>query len=812
MKTTVARVFTLILVPGLALSAALTACNFATDSPVIVITATPSSWAAAVSPEPTIPYVTPTPIFVPTPTLPPNVALADAQQSLRNGDYIDAVTYYQAVLDQPQADPGLRVEAAYGLGEAALREGLYSQAVAALTAFLDSYPGHERTAHALYLRGEAHMGVNQWGAAIADFKRYLELRPGLIDSYAYELIGDCMLNLNQPEAALDYYTRAANATRALPQLVALRERVASSYVNAGKPLEAVAQYDAILAEAQNAAYRANIMLQAAEVLLSTNDFANSFTRFQVIIRDYPETPAAYRALKYALDAKLDIEKRQQGIIYFANKDYPAAIAAFNDYTAEIGWAPADVLIMLGQSYRALGNTQAAVTSFQTVIDNYPSELGNAWLEQGRTYFLANDIPRAIETYIALATQHPTLPEGAEALWRAGYLYSTQNDATNALAVFDTLVRSYPGTEQARDGLSLAATMAYSVGLYDQAAQLFGPLAQVGNAEQQAAAYLWIGRLYQQDGKDDLARAAYEAAARADPESYTSIRAADLLNGRAPFDPPPAVRFEFDESAQLAEAEAWMRSTFAIEQTGPRYVLSDTLANDPRLVRGRELLAVAQYEDAENEFEALRLELENDPLGTYQLALFLRDHGLYKLSISAAARLITLAGVNTLAAPDLIARLRYPTYYADLVIPESEKNGLDPLLVFALIRQESLFEGFATSFAAAQGLMQIIPDTGQWIADQLGWPPNYQNSDVYRPYINVRFGTYYLGWVMDLVDGVPYAALAGYNGGPGNASQWLAVSGPDLDAFVQTVGFEETRTYVRRIYEQYSIYRELYGVG
>jgi soluble lytic murein transglycosylase len=106
-------------------------------------------------------------------------------------------------------------------------------------------------------------------------------------------------------------------------------------------------------------------------------------------------------------------------------------------------------------------------------------------------------------------------------------------------------------------------------------------------------------------------------------------------------------------------------------------------------------------------------------------------------------------------------------------------------------------------------MQIIPDTGEWIALQLSWP-NYQNSDVYRPYINVHFGTYYLRWIMDMVDNLPYVALAGYNGGPGNASQWLSISGADLDLFVQAISYDETQTYVRRIYEQYNVYRALYG--
>jgi soluble lytic murein transglycosylase len=258
------------------------------------------------------------------------------------------------------------------------------------------------------------------------------------------------------------------------------------------------------------------------------------------------------------------------------------------------------------------------------------------------------------------------------------------------------------------------------------------------------------------------------------------------------------------------AETWLRSTFGIVQEGALYPLGAALQADPRMVRGRELLAVAAYEAAEIEFESLRQEYEADPLATYQLAVFFRDMGLYRLSINAAAKLITSAGiVDTSQAPRFIARLRYPAYYQDLVLADCAQYALDPLLVFALIRQESLFEGFATSYAAAQGLMQIIPDTGAWIALQLGWP-NYQNSDVYRPYVNVEFGTYYLRWILDQVDELPYVALAGYNGGPGNAAQWLGISGPDLDLFVQTISLDETRAYVRRIYEQYSVYRALYG--
>ncbi|MBI5961587.1 MAG: tetratricopeptide repeat protein, partial [Chloroflexi bacterium] len=783
----------------------------------VVITATPSNPALMQPQTPQVPYITPTPQFVPTPTLPPAVAFADAEQALHNGDYVTAVNFFDAVIIQPDADPALRASAIYGLGEAALREGLFDQSAAALSRFISEYPTDSRLPHATFLRGDAYLGLGEWQLAINDFSTYVGLRPGLIDSYVYERIGDAYLALGQPAPSFEAYAKAAGATRELSSQMALRERVAAGYINIGNLAQAVAQYDAILAEAQNDGYRASIMLQAAQLLINSGDVAGGYNRLQVIVRDYPETYSAYQALGSLIGAGLQVDTYTQVLIYYTNEDYAAAIEAINTYTSELGYAPPGALLMLGESYREVGNTQAAITAFQTVIDSYPDDtsFGDAWLEQGSTLFRSGDVVGAIQRYTELATLHPEVPQGAEALWRAGYLYSTLGNTDSALSTFDILGQQYPGSEWAQEGLFLGATMAYKAGDTAMAAQLFGQLASTGTGENQAAAYLWVGRLYQFDGKDDLARQAYQAAAAADPGGYYSLRADDLLNGRAPFQPPASTVFEFDEAAQLTEAENWLRTTYGITQTGTLYTLSPALEADPRMVSGRELMIVGAsttaYEAAEAEFDALREAMENDPLATYQLALYFRDLGLYRLSLTAAATLIVNSGQSDAQVPRFIARLRYPTYYSDLVLPNCQEYNLDPLLVFSLIRQESLFEGFATSYAAAQGLMQIIPDTGQWIAEQLAWP-NYQNSDVYRPYINVHFGTFYLRWIMDTIDPLPYVALAGYNGGPGNAAQWVSISGPDLDLFIQAIAYDESRAYVRRIYEQYSAYRMLYGAG
>ena len=138
-------------------------------------------------------------------------------------------------------------------------------------------------------------------------------------------------------------------------------------------------------------------------------------------------------------------------------------------------------------------------------------------------------------------------------------------------------------------------------------------------------------------------------------------------------------------------------------------------------------------------------------------------------------------------------------------------GVEPELVHAVIEAESGGDPNAVSSAGAAGVMQLMPATGAQIVSQIGWPVNYDEKDLYRPNVSITLGTHYLGTNRDLLDGDLYATLAAYNGGPGNALEWQRLSQGDPDLFLESVRFEETRNYIRNIYEIYTIYRRLYGV-
>jgi soluble lytic murein transglycosylase len=232
------------------------------------------------------------------------------------------------------------------------------------------------------------------------------------------------------------------------------------------------------------------------------------------------------------------------------------------------------------------------------------------------------------------------------------------------------------------------------------------------------------------------------------------------------------------------------------------------------VRGTELWTLGLEDDARLEFEDLRTAVEQNPADSFRLANYLLDLGLYRPAITAIRQVLTLAGMNTqsqtLAAPAYFHHIRYGLYYQDLVVPAAQQAGFDPLFLFSVMRQESLFEGFVRSDKGARGLMQITPDTGQYISDNLGWPLDYTSDDLYRPTVSVTLGAMYLAKQHLRFNGDLFTALSAYNAGPETAPIWRDLSGPDSDLFVEVIRFEETRNYIRSIYEIYSMYRSLYG--
>ncbi len=173
-----------------------------------------------------------------------------------------------------------------------------------------------------------------------------------------------------------------------------------------------------------------------------------------------------------------------------------------------------------------------------------------------------------------------------------------------------------------------------------------------------------------------------------------------------------------------------------------------------------------------------------------------------------AQRVAVKAIRSLhAAPLSLWRLGYPKPYLQEVEEAAEEFGLDSLLLYAIMREESRYDPEAISRAYAQGLMQIIPSTRDWIAEQL--KIEVDPIEIFDPRMNVHLGAWYLRHLLDYFEEDLHYALAGYNGGPGNVNNWKESPLVQEKAdFLRWIGFSETREYVPKVLLSYEVYRWL----
>ncbi len=155
---------------------------------------------------------------------------------------------------------------------------------------------------------------------------------------------------------------------------------------------------------------------------------------------------------------------------------------------------------------------------------------------------------------------------------------------------------------------------------------------------------------------------------------------------------------------------------------------------------------------------------------------------------------------------------FPLEYEESIIEYSEMYNVDPNLVAAVINTESKFLEGASSSKGAIGLMQIMPDTGKWIAETLDIQ-NFNDDMIKIPELNIRMGTWYLNKLSEDFKGDYILILAAYNGGPGNVTKWLEDEKYSIDGeSLHEIPFKETRNYIRRVRFNHRMYKYLYNIG
>ena len=800
-------------------------------------TETPQSVVS--QPGETVPTATAIPTITPTATPEPAERFPRGQSFFFYENYEAAVPEYQLSLAAGVLDGLQTQEALLKLGQSFYHLGQYQAAAETFNELLAQLPSEtEETAEtdgvvqtgqiqpsdAYFWLAQSYQNQGDCPAAIGAYESYLAINLDMA-AYVQPAIANCHLILGDRTAAMAAYEAATDGEAQNLVRLNLHQQLADMYLADENYAAAIAEYEAILSFAVTDGTRGQAHYLIGTIALTAGDDGTANENFLIAVTEYPTVSASYQSLIALIDAGFEVDQFQRGLIDYYAEVYEPAVVAFTTFIEANPTHREDVHLYLAWSYEGLGNVTAAIAEIDAYIEaNEPAPtsgeetedetqtsgdltaVATGLLEKGKLQARAGLYPEAISAYQSYLERFPDGADAPFAVWWSAALTEALEDIPGAIIRYQEMAANYPDHQDADEALFIAGSLERSQGNEEEAILLWQQTAETyPDQVYGGAALLWLLKALPPEEAEPYREIAIDLL----EDNYYTLRAAHEAQDIPPFFSPETIDLELNSEGQAA-TETWLKNWLQLDSETVVSGLSPELLADSRLVRGAKLWRLGLREAARLELEAVRQGNRDNALHSYQLAIFFRDIGLYRSSILSAEAVMNQALVNALTAPRFLARLAYPIYYADLITAEAQQYGYDPLLQFALIRQESLYESFAISTAVAQGLSQVIPDTGEYIATRLGWP-NYENDDLYRPYVGIAFGAYYLDQQLDAFDDFVPAALSAYNAGPGNAARWYDQVSDDIDRYHEIVNFAETRLYIERIYIGQAIYRHLYGV-
>ncbi|NJN66750.1 MAG: transglycosylase SLT domain-containing protein [Chloroflexaceae bacterium] len=749
-----------------------------------------------------------------TPTLPPAPELLDrALESRAIQDDEQAARDLRALLDHYPGVPEAR-RARYYLAESFARRGRWSSAVEAFRAFVDEPVQDDLTPPAWFWLARGYEEAGDWNNAVAAYERYRAFQT-VLEPYAALRQAAQLQSLGHHPEATRAYEHAAASDINPAQRAACYEKAIALHLQIGDPSTALQRYRDLLAMAKLPDYRARILAEAAALVEQLGQPDQSRTWQREIIATAPESPQSLQAVEHLLNLNDPALSPADAARVYFHAGYPdAALPFFEDAIARI--AQGDERLEL-QRLRALtlreqGNFAAALDALTAVAQaaGGDSEPGRqARLDWIQTLGQSGETQPAADAYRDYAAAFPHDPRAPVALDRAAQLLDRLGNAEEAFQVRWELEYRYPQNLMSPPALHDVALSHLRYGNLDEAGTVWQHLASDRQGYFHALGSFWAGRAARQQNQEVRAATLFRSALIAAPDSYYGVRAAEELGlPLAPAIPLDGPITEAEWQALEAWVAAWsgQLAPQVAAQGYPAEIIGSGLVQ-----RAVALGQVGLPSEAMAEWNSARDAWEDDPVPLMLLARIAHEQHLPYVALKVAEQLTDLAPTEAPPPPAVLQRLLFPTPYADLVMEEARRWNLDPRLLYALMRQESLFNPYATSWVGARGLSQVMPATGYGIAGQLGLT-DFQVDDLYRPYVSVRFGAYYLSQQIKMMEGSVPGGLAAYNGGPGNAQRWAGgFRVTDADLFVEGIDFAETRNYVKLVYGYYGAYRRLYAL-
>jgi len=513
---------------------------------------------------------------------------------------------------------------------------------------------------------------------------------------------------------------------------------------------------------------ANQIYNRGEIFFNAYNYYSALDEFNRILQD-----------DYLKNLSLELHSKalfKIGMCYFRLRDYNQAKyylnLSYEKYPS--GSVADDSLYYFGMALTNLNMNDDAISYYQKLIRLFPSSnfSDDALYRIGRIYSLRGDFINASSFFKKVSTDYPYGDKLPDALWELGLIQYRSGDYNSAKNTFSSYTSSYKGTSLEEKGL------------------------------------FWQAKCHQKLGENDLAAELYKKILNLNSYSYYNFTAAEMLEQMNLTAQIKKINNNLNpENPEIAAVIPDIYNTLEEDS----HVSGINSGDINHINKAIELLKLEFLNSASLEIEAASSEIEENPARTLEIATLFFKSNNYSNSINIIGKnLKKLKSELSDLYIDYLYYLYYPYGFKEIVQKYSSQYNIDPLFILAVIRQESNFMPDAISYAGAQGLMQIMPSTGEGIARQIG-VSNYNVNMLTDPDINIRMGAFYLRQQLDNFGQNKFYCLGAYNGGPGRMSDWVSKRGNmDIDEFIESISYEQSREYIKKVMGNYYFYQMLYA--
>lgn len=442
-----------------------------------------------------------------------------------------------------------------------------------------------------------------------------------------------------------------------------------------------------------------------------------------------------------------------------------------------------LLVKLAGLYLDQRRRDEAIPLLEQIARDYPetAEAPKATYQIGQILWNRHDNAQAIEYFKRVIERYPTSPYVDRAQYASADIYEFFGDKDKAIQLYSELPKRFPRSQVRDDATWRLAWLYYRSGELPSAFSAFGDLAgRSGDNSLRTPALYWQARTAEKSGDLESAKKLLRQIAGGGEESYyqaLSLRALERM--AAPIEEPKAGKV-----SNGTETDPPLNPEFSFHLTRARELTAMSLNR----------LAAAELDEA-NRYSRKQVRLRSLLMHEYFRAQ------AYSRSLTVANQLPASNGERNL--------YRFPLAYWETIQQKAQERDLDPYLILALIRQESLFDAQARSPAFALGLMQLLPSTAARVAKHMGLEPP-SNEKLFEPEVNLTLGTQYLKDLLLRYSNDWFKAIAAYNAGEAAVDRWgKEIVTDDIEEFVERIPYVETRGYVKLVMRNHRIYKKLY---